>query len=81
MKKGRELNLDDPSDARFFMRGVRIDGKHIEFVELEDGRTLKVEEMTDFQVVYYAKDIYFDYCGGVEGEGGVIELNTMGMDQ
>lgn len=74
-----EIDLDNPRDARKFLRGVKILGKRITEVILEGGALLLVEDMTDSQAVRYAKDVYFDYCGGVEGHGGEIDLE--GVDQ
>ena len=79
MANDNTIDLDNPKDARKFLRGVRIAGKPIDFIELTDGRQLFVENMTDKQVVRYAKDVYFDYCGGTEGQGGEIHLE--GVDQ
>lgn len=75
----KEIDLDNPKDARKFLRGVRIAGKPIEFVVLESDKHLGIEDMTDDQAIEYAKDIYFDYCGGIEGARGSIELE--GIDQ
>lgn len=77
MKK--TIDMDNPKDARKFLRGIRIQGKAIEFVILADGSKLSVEKMTDAEVCCYAKDVYLDYCGGIEGEGGFVEL--IGVDQ
>lgn len=74
-----KIDLDDPKDARKFLRGVQIEGLNIEFIELSDGRQLMIEDMNDDEVVRYAKDVYFDYCGGVEGEDGSVDLH--GVDQ
>lgn len=78
MKKTKEntIDLDKPEDARKFLRGVRIQRKGVEFIELEDGRTLDLATLSDKDAVRYAKDIYLDFCGGAEGEGGYIELET-----
>lgn len=74
-----KIDLDKPDDARKFLRGIKIRGGRIEFVVLESGKQLSIEEMSDDQVVRYAKDVYLDYCGGTEGEGGHVELE--GVDQ
>lgn len=81
MEQGRAIDLDNPKDAKFFLRGARIAGKPIEHVILESGEQLSIENMTDEQLVRYAKDIYFDYLGGTEGVGGHIDLETSGLDQ
>lgn len=77
----KKLDLDNPKDAKLFLRGARIQGKPIDFVILEDERHLSVENMTDKELVRYAKDVYVDYLGGVEGKGGIIELETEGLNQ
>lgn len=81
MSEQRELDLDNPVDARFFLRTARIEGKIITVVVLDDGKELEIEKMTDAQAIRYAKDIYIDFLGGVEGERGSIELDTEGMNQ
>jgi len=79
MKNEKTIDLDNPKDAKKFLRGVRIQGKAIDFVIINDDQKLHVEEMNDEQLVRYAKDVYFDFCGGVEGEPGQIDLE--GIDQ
>lgn len=71
----KSLDLDNPIDAKFFLRSVKIAGKKIEFVTLATGEDLSIEAMTNKQIVTYAKDIYFDFCGGIEGKDGTIELD------
>lgn len=70
-----QLDLDKPADAFFFLRSVKIKGMHIQFVGLDNGKELAIDDMTDEQAVRYAKDIYFDYCGGIEGKEREIELD------
>lgn len=74
-----EIDLDNPADALKFLRGVRFMDKHITHVHLEGGRQVAIEDLTAEQVVRYAKDVYLDYCGGVEGVAGEIDLH--GIDQ
>lgn len=81
MRVDNKLDLDNPKDAKFFLRGVRINGREITHVNLVNGKTLAVEDMSDEQLVTYAKDVYLDFCGGAEGEDGFIHLETAGMDQ
>lgn len=76
-----KIDLDNPKDAKFFLRGVRFSGKPIEFVDLADGRRLAINDMTDEQLVRYAKDIYFDYCGGIQGKSGLVELDENAREQ
>lgn len=76
-----KINLDDPKDAKTFLRGVRIEGKEITEIQVKSGKTIKIEDMNDSQLVFYAKEVYFDFCGGVEGKGGFMELETKGMNQ
>ncbi len=76
-----QVDLNDPKDARYFLRGVKVNGKHISFVQLADGRQLSIDEMTDKEAVGYAKDIYIDFIGGIEGKPGIVELDPIGREQ
>lgn len=76
--EGRSLDLDNPKDARFFLRGVRFDGKAVTELSLADGKVVKVDDLSDQQAIRYAKDIYFDFLGGKEGQGGVVTLEPEG---
>jgi hypothetical protein len=77
----RHLDLDNPKDARFFLRGVRLEGKMITFVVRGDGFQLNVDQMTDVEAIQYAKNVYFDFLGGIEGKGGYVDLDPMVQEQ
>lgn len=77
----KTIDLDNPKDAKKFLRGVRFQGKAIKFVTTADNKEINIEEMTDQQLVRYAKDIYLYFCGGEEGVKGEIELETENQGQ
>lgn len=81
MDKHKIIDLNNPVDAKIFLHGVRFGGKAVTHVLTEDKKQIEVESMTDEQLVRYAKDIYLDYCGGVEGENDWVELETEGQEQ
>ena len=77
----QQIDLDKPKDAKLFLRGIRIHGKEVTQVILEGGKILNIEDMSGEQLVRYAKEIYFDFFGGIEGEGGYIDLEIAGQNQ
>jgi hypothetical protein len=74
-----QIDLDNPIDAKKFLRGIRIQGKEITVVTLESGRKLEIEAMTDAELVNYARELYIDVFNGESG--GVMELETEHQDQ
>lgn len=77
----KTIDLNNPKDAKMFLRGVRIQGREITQIHLADKTVLNIEEMNDEQLTFYAKEIYFDFCGGKEGKGGVVGLVTENQNQ
>ena len=70
----KRIDLDNVNDARKFLRGVRIADKKIDFLELESGKQINIEDLSDSEAIRYAKDIWFDFCGGKEGQPGNVSL-------
>lgn len=79
MKAAIQINLDDPKDAKQFLRGIRIEGKPMAYVVLESGRKLMVEEMTNDELVAYAREVYIDIFDGKSGD--LMDLETENQDQ
>lgn len=68
------IDLDKPQDARKFLADFKVSGRKVTGVELESGKWLEFSDMTDDQIIRYAKDIYFDFLGGKES-GGVVNTD------
>ena len=68
------IDLDKPSDARKFLSEFKVDGRKVSGIETTSGKWIEFSDMDDSQIVFYAKEIYFDWLGGKE-DGGVVNTD------
>jgi hypothetical protein len=73
----KKLDLTKPKDCREFLKAFKVDGRSVEFFELENGRKVRVDEMSDSELIQYAGEIYFNWLGGREG-GGPVDTDIRG---
>lgn len=60
MKQVKVLNLNDPNDARAFIKEAMpecLDGANIDYFDLKDGTRISTKNLTDSQAVQYAFEL------------------------
>ena len=63
-----ELDFMNPKDCRRFMRGFRLpEGNAVDQVETESGKTIRIKDATDQQIVNIANQIYDRFYTKLEG--------------
>ena len=71
----KTIDLDKPSDAREFLSHFKVDGRKVSGIETTGQKWIEFTDMDDSQIVFYAKEIYFDWLGGKEGQDMVVDTN------
>ena len=61
------LDLNIPRDCKTFLKSIKVDGKEVTELTLKGGRKLKVDDMTDEELILYANELYLNWFKGKEG--------------
>lgn len=69
------IDIGIPKDAREFLSTFSVDGRKVTGIQTVGGKWIEFSDMDDKQIVFYAKEIYFDWLGGKEGKDMVVDTN------